>query len=260
MREEHGKIDGDLIVSDLVTLHGMVTGKIVVRDGGSLTLQGICARNLEVEAGGTARMQGIVGGTVTNHGGKISIEGIVKGSIACPKGITEIDSRSMILGGIQGKVIITCKSCAQKLRVTAKQHDLNITCPNCKSSWLWTAGQQQDRKDRDSKIPQEVVDGIFNDLGDIFEEFFKQANVRISEPQKNRSSKTILIQIENFIGKSGIVSMLLSILFLVGSFILKGFNLSLLFVDNSVLTICGTLFFGGMILLVVAALLQTLRE
>jgi predicted RNA-binding Zn-ribbon protein involved in translation (DUF1610 family) len=262
MSAENDKIDGDLIVSNPITLHGMVTGKIVVRDGGLLILQGICCRNLEVETGGTARIQGIVSGNIINHGGKISIEGIVKGSITCPKGITEIDSQSQVMGGIEGTVILTCNSCSQKLRVTARQHNLNVTCPNCKSSWLWKAGRQQNRKDRDSQIPQEVVDGIFNNFGDIFDEFFKQANVHVHTPQHQqaRSSKRTLIQIEDFLGKAGVISMLLSISLVLGIFIWKGFNLSQSFVDSTAMRTCATLFCGGIISLFAAAILQTIRE
>ncbi len=260
MREENGKIDGDLIVCDPVTIHGMVTGKIVVRDGGLLTLHGICSKNLEVEAGGIARTTGIVGGNIINHGGEISIQGIVKGAIACPNGTTEIDSRAIVCGGIEGTVILTCKSCSQKLRLTAKQHNLTVTCPNCKSSWQWTAGQQKERDNNEQKIPQEVVDGVFNNFDNIFDEFFKNARFHSPQPQPTRSFQRIVIQIENFTGKAAAISILLSISLFVVVLMLKGFNLSLLFVDSTVTRTCATLFCGGIVLLVTTALLQTIRD
>jgi cytoskeletal protein CcmA (bactofilin family) len=81
VRQEHGKIDGNVAVSDTLTLFGMCTGNVVVENGGVLVLHGMCSGNVKVEAGGEAQIRGMVSGNVVNNGGLVEIWGMVTGNV-----------------------------------------------------------------------------------------------------------------------------------------------------------------------------------
>ena len=68
VRQEYGKIEGNLTVEDDLVLFGMCTGNITVASSGVLTLHGMCTGNLEVLPGGTAYLNGMVAGNVLNLG------------------------------------------------------------------------------------------------------------------------------------------------------------------------------------------------
>jgi hypothetical protein len=72
LRIESGIHKGDLTVSQVQLVTGMVIGNITVVRGGQLELAGMCQGDIVVEAGGSARVAGIVTGKVINRGGTVS--------------------------------------------------------------------------------------------------------------------------------------------------------------------------------------------
>jgi len=81
MRTINDKIDGDMSISDAVTVHGMLAGDITVLSRGELTLYGMCCQQLVIQPGGQAIVHGMVLGRVTNLGGRLEIYGMVGGVV-----------------------------------------------------------------------------------------------------------------------------------------------------------------------------------
>lgn len=79
-RQEVGRVDAPLKVSDDLTLSGMATQTITVLDGGSLRLSGMAQRGLDVRPGGRAEVSGMLHGTLT-CGGDVELTGVLDGRI-----------------------------------------------------------------------------------------------------------------------------------------------------------------------------------
>ena len=86
-------------VSDALCLQGMVTGDTAVGPGAVLELLGTCCGNLTIEADGAARIDGIVVGNIENRGGKLTVRGVVNGTVTTHAGVTEIDPAAVVDGG-----------------------------------------------------------------------------------------------------------------------------------------------------------------
>jgi cytoskeletal protein CcmA (bactofilin family) len=99
MEEEHGKIEGNLTISDKLILFGMCTGNVAVVSGGVLTLHGLCTGNIVVYPGGTVHLRGMVTGNVHNAGGLVEIYGVVNGNLDREGGTTNIYPNAVIGGG-----------------------------------------------------------------------------------------------------------------------------------------------------------------
>jgi hypothetical protein len=99
VREEHGKVEGDLLVTENLDLHGMVTRNVTVANGATLLLHGMICGDLVLEKGGNVDLFGTVGGDVTNHGGILRIYGVVSGDLYRLAGTTEIQPDAKV-GGI----------------------------------------------------------------------------------------------------------------------------------------------------------------
>ena len=96
MREERGKLAGDITISDDVTLWGTIAGTVTVKDGGKLYMRGAIFGNLVVQDGGRVHVfgnisgdlrveegskvihSGIIGRHVINAGGRLHIERVAK--------------------------------------------------------------------------------------------------------------------------------------------------------------------------------------
>jgi hypothetical protein len=104
MRVEAGRIEGDLEVADGLTLAGMVSGVVTVRDGGELRLAGRVSQTLTVEPGGVAVVVGSVSGDVTNEGGTLTIYGQVGGRLRHVAGLTRLHEKAVVAGGVEGAV------------------------------------------------------------------------------------------------------------------------------------------------------------
>ena len=100
MRTEHDKIEGDLIVSDLFNLHGMVTGSIVVEHSGVLNLYGMCCGSLLINPGGIAVIHGTVNRDIQNKG-TVEVIGTVRGSVFSQGGHFEQSPNALIVGIIE---------------------------------------------------------------------------------------------------------------------------------------------------------------
>jgi cytoskeletal protein CcmA (bactofilin family) len=117
MREERGKLIGDVVIDELYTLWGMIVGNVRVVEEGKLYLRGSIYGDLTVEYGGrvhifgnvqgklTARRGakvihgGVVGGDIINEGGRIFVELAAKtmGKIKTKKGTTTLEERQRFL-------------------------------------------------------------------------------------------------------------------------------------------------------------------
>lgn len=95
-----GKIEGDYVVGESFELAGMVTGTVTVTNGGRFLLNGMVCKNLLVEVGGSVTLNGTVAGNVHNCGGKLVIYGTITGSLYKHSGVTHIDPKAVIRGGI----------------------------------------------------------------------------------------------------------------------------------------------------------------
>jgi cytoskeletal protein CcmA (bactofilin family) len=173
VREERGKIEGNLTVSDALTVQGMVTGSITVQQGGSLELHGMCCGNLTVEPGANASTFGMVCGKVLNLGGQLAINGMVTSAMTCQAGETTLGPDSRVMGGIEGKVVLVCKGCSQRLSVPGEHQELQVTCPKCRTSWKWTPAGTGGGVSHD----QEVVSAVFRsiDFASLFAAVEKRA-------------------------------------------------------------------------------------
>ncbi|EIZ0312397.1 hypothetical protein MNO15_004664 [Vibrio parahaemolyticus] len=81
MQVEHGKIEGDVEITGEFQMHGMFTGNVVVKAGGSLMLHGMATKSVTLESGSFVNVFGIVSGDVTNNGGRLQVSGIVTGKV-----------------------------------------------------------------------------------------------------------------------------------------------------------------------------------
>ena len=96
MRQEYGKIEGNLTVTDELVLFGMCVGNIVVESGATLHLYGMCTGNINVRAGGKAILDGMCTGNVLNSGGVLEIKGTVTGALRKEAGTTDVDPNARI--------------------------------------------------------------------------------------------------------------------------------------------------------------------
>jgi len=100
MRLESGKIEGDFEVNEPFTLNGMVTGNIVVTNGGILQHHGLCLKNVVVRPGGTAKIYGLVNGDAINEGGSLEIHGTVNGGVRTINGATLVTPAAIVVHGV----------------------------------------------------------------------------------------------------------------------------------------------------------------
>ena len=116
MREERGKISGDFTIAELYTLWGMIVGKVSVVEDGKLYLRGSIYGDLHVEYGGRVHIfgnlqgnlivhrgakvihSGVIGGDITNRGGRIFIDLAAKtmGKIKTKSGKTEFEQKQKL--------------------------------------------------------------------------------------------------------------------------------------------------------------------
>ena len=81
MQVEHGKVEGDVEITGEFQMHGMFTGNVVVKAGGSLILHGMATKSVTLESGSFVNIFGTVSGDVINNGGQLQVSGIVAGKI-----------------------------------------------------------------------------------------------------------------------------------------------------------------------------------
>ena len=102
MREERGKINGDLVIRELYTLWGMIVGNVTVIKEGKLYLRGSIYGDLTVEHGGRVHIFGnLQGKLVVKEGAKVIHSGMIGGDIVNKGGRLYIELAAKTLGKIK---------------------------------------------------------------------------------------------------------------------------------------------------------------
>lgn len=96
MRQEFNLIEGDLEITDDVTLFGICHGDITVKPEGHLQLKGVCTGDVEVEEHAVVEISGIVQGKLHNCGGEVDVHGVIQGSLLSDAGRTTIHRDAMV--------------------------------------------------------------------------------------------------------------------------------------------------------------------
>lgn len=84
-RQETGRVDVPVTVSDELSLSGMATQSITVLDGGTLELGGMAQKGLNVRPGGYAKVGGLLHGMLT-CGGDVELTGMLDGRVVVEPG------------------------------------------------------------------------------------------------------------------------------------------------------------------------------
>jgi cytoskeletal protein CcmA (bactofilin family) len=104
MREERGRLVGDVTVSEPVELWGSVAGDVTVVDGGKFYVRGAIYGNLIIEDGGRVHVFGNVQGNVTvRDGAKVIVSGVVGGNVLNSGGRLVVEAIAKVTGKIKTK-------------------------------------------------------------------------------------------------------------------------------------------------------------
>jgi cytoskeletal protein CcmA (bactofilin family) len=104
MREERGKLAGDVAINEPYTLWGMIVGDVSVQKEGKFYLRGSIYGNLTIEEGGRAHIFGTVQGKVTVEAyAKVIHSGIVGGDLLNKGGRLYVELSSKTMGKIRTK-------------------------------------------------------------------------------------------------------------------------------------------------------------
>jgi cytoskeletal protein CcmA (bactofilin family) len=118
MREERGRIAGNIVVDEPYDLWGSISGDMKVVDGGKCYVRGAVYGNLTADYGGRVHIfgnvtgdlfvmrgskvivSGVLGGDAINFGGRLYIDNAAKvlGKVKTRKGETVIDPRAQVVG------------------------------------------------------------------------------------------------------------------------------------------------------------------
>jgi cytoskeletal protein CcmA (bactofilin family) len=102
MREERGRIAGDVTVDEPYTLWGSVTGDVRVVDGGKMYVRGNIYGDLIVEFGGRVHVYGQISGSLTCYkGSKVINSGTVQGDAINEGGRLYVDRHGHVLGKVK---------------------------------------------------------------------------------------------------------------------------------------------------------------
>lgn len=100
MRSVFDKLVGSQVITDTLTLHGMIVGNAVVKPTGVLHLHGLVAGDLTIEPGGHVHLHGMVTGGVDN-GGYLRLSGMVTGSVFSQAGASTILVPGAVINGVK---------------------------------------------------------------------------------------------------------------------------------------------------------------
>lgn len=102
MREERGKLSGNMIIDELYTLWGMIVGNVKVLKAGKLYLRGSIYGDLTVESGGRVHIFGTVQGKlIAKRGAKVIHSGVVGGDIVNQGGRIYIEMTARTMGKVK---------------------------------------------------------------------------------------------------------------------------------------------------------------
>src|SRR5450432_1518563 len=104
MREERGKLAGDVVVYEEYTLWGSVGGNIHIIKGGKLYLRGTVYGNLLADAGARVHIFGNVAGDVTvMEKAKLVHSGVIGGNLTNEGGRVYVENMSRVMGKVKTK-------------------------------------------------------------------------------------------------------------------------------------------------------------
>ena len=104
MREERGKIAGDLVIYEPYELWGSITGNVRVIDGGKVYVRGNIYGDLDVQRGGRVHVFGNVSGRLTVHReAKVIHSGVVGGDAVNLGGRLYVDHAGRVVGKVRHK-------------------------------------------------------------------------------------------------------------------------------------------------------------
>ena len=102
MREERGRVIGDVTVDDKYNLWGQIGGDCRVVDGGKMYVRGTVAGDLMVEFGGRVHIYGTIGGNLmVRRGAKVINSGTVMGNATNDGGRLFIEADARVLGTVK---------------------------------------------------------------------------------------------------------------------------------------------------------------
>lgn len=104
MREERGKIQGDLVIFEPYELWGSITGNVKIMEGGKVYVRGAIYGDLDVQRGGRVHVFGNVSGNLTVHReAKVIHSGVLGGEALNLGGRLYIDHMGRVVGRIHTK-------------------------------------------------------------------------------------------------------------------------------------------------------------
>ena len=104
MREERGKITGDITVFEPYTLWGSISGNVRVIEGGKMWVRGAIYGSLTVEPGGRVHIYGNVSGNVVVHkDAKLIHSGMILKDLVNRGGRLHVDTTGTVGGKIKTK-------------------------------------------------------------------------------------------------------------------------------------------------------------
>ena len=104
MREERGRVVGDLTIDEPFTLWGGVTGDLRIVEGGKVYVRGHVGGDLIVDFGGRVHTFGhIAGNLIMFRGSKVILSGVVGGNATNDNARLFIDKHGRVLVKIRTK-------------------------------------------------------------------------------------------------------------------------------------------------------------
>ena len=104
MREERGRINGDVVIYERYTLWGTIMGFVRVIDDGKFWMRGNVQGDMAVEFGGRVHIYGnLTGDLFVARGAKVIVSGVVGGSATNDGGRLYVEPDGKILGKINTK-------------------------------------------------------------------------------------------------------------------------------------------------------------
>jgi cytoskeletal protein CcmA (bactofilin family) len=102
MREERGRIQGDIVVAEPFELWGSISGNVKVIDGGKFYMRGAIYGNLVVEFGGRVHIFGNVSGDLKiMRGSKVIVSGVIGGDAINDGGRMFVDNAAKVVGKVK---------------------------------------------------------------------------------------------------------------------------------------------------------------
>ena len=102
MKEERGRIDGDITIDEPYTLWGGVTGDLRIVEGGKVYVRGNVAGDIIMEFKGRAHIFGHIGGNLMLfRGAKVVLSGVCAGNASNNNARLFIDEHGQVLGKVK---------------------------------------------------------------------------------------------------------------------------------------------------------------